>query len=182
MKNKKASMELGINAIVVLIIALALLGLGIAFVTKLFSASQSKMVRIIDRTELPIHADSTNKMVFDATNIEMKQGQDEVLIASVYNDANSPTDNQVQIVGSGCVQNIVNQGGGVTTAPIDPQYSQDLSIASPAQYIDARTDAGFSILIHAGNVQASYVCSLEATWTSGGVPQYAAKQVFINVK
>jgi hypothetical protein len=180
MKNKKGSMELGINAIVVLIIALALLGLGIAFVTKLFSASQSKMVRIIDRTELPIHADSVNKMVFDTSNIQMKQGEDEVLIASVYNDANQPSDSPVQIMATSCIQSI-DTGGYTSTNTIYPGPGQGIIISSPAQTIDARTDAGFSLLIHAESIEASYVCTLEAQFYAGGQPQYAAKQIFIDV-
>jgi hypothetical protein len=181
MMSKKGSMELGINAIVVLIIALALLGLGIAFVTKLFSASQSKMVRIIDRTELPIHADASNKLVFDTSNIQMKQGKDEVLIASLYNDANSPTDGDVQIIANSCVQSITDASGVTTAYPYTPGNGAGISINSPAQSIDIRTDAGYSILIHADNVQASYICTLQAQWTSGGIPQSVSKQVFITV-
>ncbi len=181
MMSKKGSMELGINAIVVLIIALALLGLGIAFVTKLFSASQSKMVRIIDRTELPIHADSANKLVFDTSNIQMKQGKDEVLVASLYNDANSPTDWPVPITASNCVQSTTDVSGYTSTHDYTPGDGQGISISSPAQTIDIRTDAGYSILLHADNVQASYICTLQATWSSGGIQQSASKQVFITV-
>ena len=172
MKNKKGSMELGINAIVVLIIALALLGLGIGFVTKLFTASQNKMVRIIDRTELPIHADSLNPVVFDATNLEVKAGKDETLIVSVYNDGNTEApDAYIQDFGS-----CIDRNGY-------PAYGS-ISIVSPRQAIAPGVDAGFSVIVKVASTAAkgSYICTVGAQlFNTGGETSTPSTQLFINV-
>jgi hypothetical protein len=86
--DKKASMELGVNAIIILIIALAILGLAMSFVTGLFKGGQTKLGGLIERTDLPIHADSTNPILFDSSDISIKLSSPErstTLIVSVYN-------------------------------------------------------------------------------------------------
>lgn len=184
MKNKKGSMELGINAIVVLIIALALLGLGIGFVTKLFSASQDKMVRIIDRAELPIHADSMNPMLFDTSTLEVKAGKAEPLIVSVFNDASS------EVLGPG--QCAANAGCGVVIVRdscVDTSGAEilatDIQISSQAQGIPAGVDAGFSVIVKAadGLTKGTYICTLGAHFSDvGGGYHDVTKQLLVVVK
>ena len=173
MMSKKGSMELGINAIVVLIIALALLGLGIAFVTKLFSSSQSKMVRIIDRTELPIHADALNPIVFDTSNLQIKAGKQEVLIVSVYNDdIYDTTETYIQHFGQ-CVDN-ANAAAGTRVI-----------ITSPSQTIPSNSDAGFSVIVKplATEVKGtSFICTVGVMVSSPNVPLHQiSKQLFIEI-
>jgi len=179
MKSRKGSMELGINAIVILIIALALLGLGIGFVTKLFTASQSKMVRIIDRTELPIHADASNQMVFDTSTLQVKQGTDERLIVSVYNEGSNEAQD-VRLMSSQCMDS-----AGVPTAPTD------ISIVSPIQSIPAGLDSGYSaiVAVASGADKGSYICTIVTT-ENGNAPGFSdlngashnpSRQLFITV-
>ena len=73
---KKASMQLGINAIVVLIIALAVLGIALSFITGLFRQSRSTYEDIIGRTDLDFHADSLKPIVFESDDISVKAGTD----------------------------------------------------------------------------------------------------------
>lgn len=173
MRNKKASMELGINAIVVLIIALALLGLGIAFVTKLFSSSQSKMVRIIDRTELPIHADALNPIVFDTSNLQIKAGKQEVLIVSVWNDDIYDSDPTYIQHFNQCVDNF-----GVAA-------STRVTISSPSQPIPAGSDAGFSVIVKpaAGELKGtSFICTVGAVINTYNIAnKQVSRQLFIEI-
>jgi hypothetical protein len=177
MKNKKGSMELGINAIVVLIIALALLGLGIGFVTKLFSASQSKMIRIIDRTDLPIHADSLNPIVFDTSTITVKEGRSSPLIVSVYNPG--------LVIGS---QAAVKAGECVDSSGAVDSTGK-VNLGSPAQDIPPGTDVGFSVSVSAATGaagttgSASYICTVHAPYTlfDGSNSYDPSKQLFIEV-
>jgi len=180
MRNKKGSMELGINAIVVLIIALALLGLGIGFVTKLFSASQDKMVRIIDRAELPIHADSMNPMLFDTSTLDVKAGKASPLIVSVFNDASSEVlppaggAGGVMIVRDSCVD---TTGTEIATT--------DIQVSSQAQGIPAGVDAGFSVIVKAadGLLKGTYICTLGAHFgDNGGGWHDVTKQLLVVVK
>ncbi len=174
MKNKKGSMELGINAIVVLIIALALLGLGIGFVTKLFTSSQAKMVRIIDRTDLPIHADSLNQIVFDTSTIAVKEGRSEPLIVSVFNDGTS-TGRAAKVVNGECVDSFGSDASGL------------IIISSPSQDIPAGTDVGFSVSVSAmdgsatGTGITSYVCTVHAYFVDDTNSHDPSKQLFIDV-
>ena len=175
MKNKKGSMELGINAIVVLIIALALLGLGIGFVTKLFSSSQSKMVRIIDRTDLPVHADSLNQIVFDTNTIQAKAGRSAGLLVSVFNEGTAFA-RDVPVTSSECVDSL----GGNADAFI--------SVASPAQDIPPGTDVGYSVSISPTTAAASasgtatYVCTISAEfYDDNNVYHHPSRQLFIEV-
>lgn len=176
MKNKKGSMELGINAIVVLIIALALLGLGIGFVTKLFTSSQSKMVKIIDRTDLPIHADSLNQIVFDTSTITVKGGTSEPLVVSIFNDAVG-IGRTVAVINGECVDSSGGTYGGSST----------IKVASPTQDIPPGTDVGFSVAVTAGEPgsptpSGSYICTVHAPFSDdvGGYHD-PSKQLFINV-
>ena len=179
MRNKKGSMELGINAIVVLIIALALLGLGIGFVTKLFTASQSKMVRIIDRTELPIHADSLNPMVFDTTNLEVKAGKSEPLIVSIYNDAN------VDVAGPPYGQGaFITADSCVDSLGIPISTTSDIMINSPAQGIGANIDAGFAVIVQVDSNlrKGSYICTVGSHFfDANGMGHDLTKQLFVDV-
>ena len=173
MKNKKGSMELGINAIVVLIIALALLGLGIGFVTKLFTSSQAKMVRIIDRTDLPIHADSLNQIVFDTSTIAVKEGRSEPLVVSVFNDGTT-TGGGAKVTNGECV----DSSGTI---------SYLINIASPTQDIPPGTDVGFSVSVSAldgsavGTGITSYICTVHSEFWDETTRHDPSKQLFIEV-
>jgi hypothetical protein len=173
MKNKKGSMELGINAIVVLIIALALLGLGIAFVTKLFSSSQSKMVRIIDRTELPIHADSLSPIVFDTSSLQIKAGKQEVLVVSVFNDDIEDSASTYIQHFSQCVDNLGAQAAARVT------------ISSPSQPIPAGADAGFSVIVKPGTTEVkgtSFICTVGVILSTYNIPsRQISRQLFIEI-
>jgi hypothetical protein len=185
MKNKKGSMELGINAIVVLIIALALLGLGIGFVTKLFSASQDKMVRIIDRAELPIHADSMNQMLFDTSTLEVKAGKASPLLVSVFNDASS----EVLPPYEGADGTIVGGAMIIRDSCVDTAGTEiaaaDIQVSSQAQGIPAGVDAGFSVIVKAadGLLKGTYICTLGAHFQDSGSGWHdVTKQLLVVVK
>ena len=141
--DKKGSMELGINAIVVIIIALAILGLGIGFVTKLFTGSGDKLGSIIDRTELPVHADSQNPIVFETSYVKVKQRGSTLLKVAVYNDGVQDT---IAVA-------LNSDDGGTTFDTIctdedGGDASNKISIISPAQVIPAGNEAGFGSVVY----------------------------------
>ena len=103
MKNKKGSMELGINAIVVIIIALAILGLGIGFVTRLFTSASTNFGEIISNNELEFHADSMNPVKFDVKEVVVKRGTTQSVKVSVYNAGTFAEDKKVGLKISECV-------------------------------------------------------------------------------
>jgi len=164
--NKKASMELGINAIVILIIALALLGLAMAFITNLFKSGQGKLGSLIARTDLPVHADASNQLVFDNADITAKVGTNSNVIVSVYNDKFSQT-------------SPVNLSIADCTNPTGDH--PEITLSSLEQKIPLGTDAGYkAILTIPGGDSIStgnYICTVQATDGSAIVSQ----QLFVNV-
>ena len=155
-RSRKGSMELGVNAIVILIIALAILGLGIAFITNLFRSGSDKLGSIIDNTELPIHADAVNPIAFEKQSIEIKKGKKINLKISVYNDGTlSAGGGEVVLDMNSCRDSDNNDAGGGFT------------FAAPGQNIAPGSDAGYLAIITASTAEAgSYVCTVTATGDS----------------
>ncbi|MBN2142283.1 hypothetical protein JW711_03045 [Candidatus Woesearchaeota archaeon] len=167
--NKKGSMELGVNAIVILIIALAILGLGIAFVTNLFRGGTDKLGSIIANTELPIHGDAINPIVFEKEELDIKQGKNVKLKVSVYNDGFAGTPpNNVALSIEGCKDAVGD-------------YADIFLLSAPEQDINPGSDAGYLAIITAddqGNdITGTYTCTIKATADTGTT----SKQIIINV-
>ena len=156
-------MQLGINAIVILIIALAILGLAMAFITNLFKRGQSQLGGLIERTDLPVHADPSNPIVFDYNDLSIKAGDDGKLVVSVYNSDFG--DNDVYLEMTNCVD-----AGGSTVGTI--------GLGAPDQKIPRGMDAGYKAIITTGTTpNGNYICSIRATDDTDEVSQ----QVFINI-
>ena len=161
--NKRASMQLGINAIVILIIALAILGLAMAFITNLFKGGEKKLGSLIDRTDLPVHADSSNPIVFDTNDVKIKEGDTGKIVVSVYN--NRFEDEEVYLEIDQCVD---EQGSAAT----------DINLGAPAQKIQRGMDAGYKGIFTIGTTPAgTYICTVKAVNSKDEV----SKQVFINI-
>ncbi|KYK25617.1 hypothetical protein AYK26_05760 [Euryarchaeota archaeon SM23-78] len=175
---KKASMQLGINAIVVLIIALAILGLAMSFITNLFKGGESKLGGLIDRTDLPVHADSVNPLVFDFSDITVKAGRSAKLVVSVYN-----SDFGEDSVGLALVSCVDSAGTQLTLTSTDP----DMTLASPSQVISRGTDGGYRAIlgVNSAVLRGTYICSIAAgpVDTQGLVKleEAVSQQLFVNV-
>lgn len=166
--DKKASMELGVNAIIILIIALAILGLAMSFVTGLFKGGQKKLGGLIDRTDLPVHADPTNPIVFDSNEVFIKTSGagTATLIVSVYNN-NFIEGAPVYLEIEGCVY---------TGEP----YAQPFfTLTAPSQTISPGSDSGYKAIISVTpgmDIRAgTYICTVRATDGNTAISQ----QIFI---
>jgi len=147
---KKGSMQLGINAIVILIIALAILGLAMAFITKLFGQGEDTFTGIITRDHLPIHADATNPIKLSTGELEVKtKSDDNKIIASVYNSkfGGAPVNLTIDCQNPG--------GGGSSTG---------VTLVSGSQAIPVGSDAGFAGIISLDEsvVEGTYPCRIYA--------------------
>lgn len=87
--NKKASLELGINAIVILILAITMLGLGLAFLKNMFGGVLSDLEsirsdlkqQVIDKVEA-----GTDRLVFLSTDIQVKGSSKQDVYYGIRND------------------------------------------------------------------------------------------------
>lgn len=74
-RNKKGALELSINAVVILILAITMLGLGLAFIKGLFGGTVEKLRGIekqLSEEERKELLESPNKITFKETAIEVK--------------------------------------------------------------------------------------------------------------
>ena len=164
---RKGSMQLGINAIVVLIIALAILGLAMSFVTSLFKGGQEKLGSLIGRTELPIHADATEPLKFERSDITIKSGKTTELKVSVYN-SNFQADEDVFIRLVDCQD-------------AEKEIENGIDLSSLSQKIPLGTDGGYGVIITVSDEvePGTYICSIEARGYDSD--NFVSQQLFVNV-
>ena len=150
--DKKGSMQLGINAIVILIIALAILGLAMTFVTKLFTQGEGRLGSIISSVNLPVHADSSTPLKMDTGMLSVKQKSDDnTLIVSVYNSNKFKNDENV-FLHIDCSK----PEGGV---------EEGISLVSPSQKIPLGRDVGYGAIISLTDdvIEGTYPCRVIAS-------------------
>lgn len=89
--SKKGSLELSINSIVILILAITMLGLGLTFMNKLFGGTVEKFDKItgsIDQeTKRKITDDlETNRVILSPDTVKIKKGSKQTLYLGVKNN------------------------------------------------------------------------------------------------
>jgi hypothetical protein len=178
--DKKGSMELGINAIVVLIIALALLGLAIGFISKLIGGSQDKFQGLIDNSVLPVHASADKPFVFDPPSVRVKANKKFELTVVVYNSLTTNADVELSMLDDTCKN---EEGEDVTSDANGVPY---LRIISAIQTLKSGQEGGFKAVIRAGDLNpGTYICTVVADLAGkeGNPPptESFSQQIFIEV-
>ena len=86
--NKKGSLELSINAIVIIVLALTLLGLGLTFIRGVFSDITDTSSGIQDQVKEQILEDlrtGNKKLSFPVTEMKIRSGDDEIIALGIKN-------------------------------------------------------------------------------------------------
>ncbi len=86
--NKRASLEISIQAIVIVVLAMTLLGLGLTFIRKQFSGLTSIQEEITEQVKQKILDDlieNDKKLSFSRTEIEIDKGKSEILTIGIRN-------------------------------------------------------------------------------------------------
>jgi len=152
---RKGSMQLGINAIVILIIALAILGLAMSFVTNLFRKGEGQLGSIISNVEMPVRADASQPIKFGKRDIEVKSGSaDTQLKVSVYNNNNFEETDEVMLF--------------LDCFDLEGERVDSLYLAAPPQKIPLGTDVGYGAIIVSdknmgGTSPGTYTCRVIAS-------------------
>jgi hypothetical protein len=177
--DKKGSMELGINAIVILIIALALLGLAIGFITKLIGGSQVKFEGLIDNAALPVHASADKPLVFDPPSARVKANKKTEITVVVYNSLTTDAYVDLKISEDECIDE-----DNVRTG-FDAQGNAKMRIVAATQTLRSGQEGGFKALISAGDLgSGTYICSVVANLQSidpNIPPETFSQQIFVDV-
>lgn len=159
-KKKRGSLELSVNAIVVLVLAITMLGLGIAF-------TKGKFAELGKRIEIPepdIPATADDPISLPAKEIDISTKKDTVFSVNIYNDGDLPT------------------------TGVDPQFScvcdnNAISIASSAQVIPSGEDRMFKYIVKAEDITAgttACTCTISVSDASSNV--VASRQINLKVQ
>ncbi len=166
--SRKGSMQLSIEAIIVLVIAMVLLGLGIAFIQGFFKTGTSKLTEPFNAIEFGCDPNAGHPITTSPANLELKSGDQLQVKMCVY--ANVPAADAVLGI-EGCT----------STAPEGANMVPQL--LAQKQTI-ARTEVGgFNTILLAvnqtGNVDmpvGTYICTLTGV-TGGRFPANASATV-----
>ncbi|MBS3135711.1 hypothetical protein J4401_02010 [Candidatus Woesearchaeota archaeon] len=127
-RSKKGALELSINSIVIIIIAMTVLGLGLAFVKNFFGGAGDIQQQVLDASKqdiLDAMRRGDKKLSFPGDRIDIEGGDEKVIVIGVKNV--EPQDISFVV----CLDEIV---GDVET-PILPDSNLATSAAKPAAFL-----------------------------------------------
>jgi len=153
--NKKASLEIGINTIVILVIAM-MLGLGIGFVKGIFGKANT-LPDLIDTSNWQNPPTASEPVRLTPSSLEIKAGKSKDVKIGVYNKAQSKHTFDIAI--------------GECVGPDENKPTlQGLSIPVEAGEAKARS---YTIFAKTGDEtklsQGKYICSITATAEGGSL-------------
>lgn len=154
--SKKGALDVSINAIVVIIFAITMLSLGLAFMRGTFGKIGGQVDGIISNAQLDNPPSAENPFVLSANQITVKKGQTTTLKIGYYNDG---TDKQTVDFIASCPQGPV----------VSPDRVNDRGV-------NMGDSLAWQVSIKATNTPNTYTCSATATPSIGsaeGTPKYA---------
>jgi hypothetical protein len=161
--NRKASLEIGVNTIVILVIAMVLLGLGVGFIKGLF-AKAGGTIDIIDPSGLQNPPTASDPIRISPGNFNMKQGGSQSVVVGIYNKVVSTQKVVLNI--SAC-----NRDGNIVPGAELPVF-QAISGEIPSG-----EGRGFKVMIRGLNSSSggditpgSWLCSIQATGVNLATP------------
>jgi hypothetical protein len=89
MRKKQASLNVSVEAIVVLVLAITMLGLGLAFIKNMFGGTANQLTKVSKSIEEQVINDlksSDERIAFYQTEIQVKKGSKEAMFFGVKND------------------------------------------------------------------------------------------------
>jgi hypothetical protein len=161
--NKKASMELGINTVVVLVIAMVIIAGGIAFIRGFFSLGEKKLGGAFDIAEFGVQPSSVERIVLVEGTPTIKRTNTESVKVGYYNKEDDALG--VFIAITDCRTTVANPN---CATPDNPRPI----ISSLPQDVKSGESAGFETFItasclnsenkHVGLTAGDYICNLKA--------------------
>ncbi len=112
--HKRGALDLSIQTIVIVVIAMTLLGLGLGFVRNLFSnisdVSESTFQRISEQLSTDL-ATSDAPLIFSQSRLNLERGASTLEGFGVRNDGNNPVEYGLKIETFSCPQEAKDQAG-----------------------------------------------------------------------
>ena len=142
--DKKAALNLGINTVVVMVIAMVVIGAGVSFIRTFFSAGTDSLIGAFEGVgDLGIQPDRNNPFVLSRENIEGRPGSQVILQAGIYNPTTINWNNVEFKKNPSCADESI------------------ISVDGVKQNIPAGQFRGFTIAITLPSGQGKTICSLE---------------------
>ena len=135
--NKKASLEISIQAIVIVVLAMTLLGLGLTFIRKQFAGLSTIQEEISEQVKQKILDDlieNDKKLSFSRTEIEIDKGKSQVLTIGIRNKKDSELSYTMRFTG------ISDPDGNVPSENVENwfQYARNQVYRLPPAESDVR--------------------------------------------
>ena len=90
--NKKGSLELSVNAIVILILAITMLGLGLGFMKGMFGKVSQNVDTAIGQNQLTNPPSATNPFTLSSNQISLNRGGTQTITLAYYNEGMTDAD------------------------------------------------------------------------------------------
>lgn len=145
MFSKRASMQMSISTIVLLILALALMTIVIGSFTGLFSSSEDKLMKSISLMDASAKATSSD-IIAGGNAFKLQRNRDVVLLASFYNSGHSECAQSAHI--------IFNCGSSIIT------YSRYIPVVISVPIGKEKT-LGVLVNVNPSTPRGDYVCNLK---------------------
>ena len=166
--NKKAAMELGISTVVMLVIAIVIIGAGIAFIRGFFGTGTDTLIGAFEVADFGLEPTAGRPLVLTDGQVSIKRGREATVRIGVYNKEN--TVYEVDIKFDRCRSSSNNDACVVDATP---------QIVSLPQKLEPGEQAGFATQVTAeckdddGNLYnmnpGTYTCNLVAMGTPDGI-------------
>ncbi|MFA6073741.1 MAG: hypothetical protein WC758_06500 [Candidatus Woesearchaeota archaeon] len=178
--NKKASMELGISTVVVLVIAMVIIAGGIAFIRGFFKLGEDKLGGAFNIADFGVQPTSTNPLVLVEGAPTIKSGDSKLVRIAFYNKGSASYN--VKVTVGDCSATVVNP---TCKLPLSPMMT------SASLNVEAGEGKGFETYISTNcettsNTQqkllaGNYICILKATTTDAVPVELASSQITLTV-
>lgn len=147
MRNKRASLQIGVNTIVILVIAMILLGLAISFIRTIFNKAET-VPGVISTEDLRQPATKNDPIRLDPLEVTLRNSDPASLVWSVYNVQPNPVSFVVTVPGTGI---------SCAAPPGQIPDSSGLDISG----VQPNTAAAGRIILGQGSLTAgNYLCKL----------------------
>ncbi len=165
--NKKGSMELSVNSIVILVIAITMLGLILGFVNSKFNGLDKQLTT--QEPDAP-QATADEPITMSRSVLAVSPGETVALKFSIYN---------INAAATGVKPTFMSSG---TTTSCKPSTLSITESAINAKNIAAGASESYDGIFKVnGATKGKYLCVLSATPTpSGGIP--ISKEIIVNVQ
>jgi hypothetical protein len=175
--DKKAALNLSVQAIVVIVIAFVVLGLALTLTRTVFKLGQSKVGEAIDVVDLDIKPTPENTLTVEKIIIS-RNDQKELKIGFYNRLPQQIMDATLEVT------TCQDSSGNIVTAPTDGSWAIP-AISTIAQNVDASESAGYKALFaERGMTAGNYICELALkgkTGTDTDAVKKDSKQFFLTV-